>query len=96
MIDRSNLFPPAYVAMGNVTVLVENTYDTERASHFRVQHPRKPGGDVTLDFKSGRYACSKCFATDCLHADAVRKFVAAQQPIDTGATGAADGSTRPF
>lgn len=96
MIDRSNLFPPAYVPMGNVTVFVENTHDTERASHFRVQHPRKPAADVRLDFKSGHYACTKCFATDCIHADAVRKFVAAQQPIDTGDTGAASHGTRPF
>lgn len=82
--------------MGNVTVFVENDYDTALSSHFRVTHPRKGGADVRLDFKTGRYACIRCVALDCLHADAVRKFVAAQQPIDTGATGAADGSTRPF
>lgn len=95
MIDRSNLFPPAYVPMGNATVFVENTHDTLQSSHFRVTHPRKPAGDVLLHFKSGRYSCLKCIATDCIHADAVRKFVASQQPIDTGATGA-DHGTRPF
>lgn len=94
-VDTSTLFPPADVAMGNVTVYVENTRDTARGSHFRVTHPRKGSGEVRLDFKTGRYACTKCYALDCLHADAARKYVAAQQPLDTGATGPTDGSRNP-
>lgn len=94
-VDTSTLFPPADVAMGSTIVHVTNTRDTARASHFRVETPRRGGADVRLDFKTGRYACSKCFALDCLHADAARKYVAGQQPLDTGATGP-DHGTRPF
>lgn len=96
-IDTSTLFPPGDVAMGSTVVHVTNTRDTVRGSHFRVETPRKGGADVRLDFKTGRIACTRCGLLDCIHADAVRKYIAAQQPIDTGDTGANHGTNpRPF
>lgn len=88
-VDRSTLFPPAFVSWGGKVVEVENTRDTAAASHFTVFHPRKVG-EVRLGLSKGIYSCITCKTLDCYHVAIVRLYVAMQSPIDTGATGPTD------
>ncbi len=85
------------VAMGSLTVTVDTIRETATRSLYRVTGPRRGGqpfpGEVRVGVESV-FLCLTCRRVDCIHADAVRRFVAAQ-PLD--ATGTAGPiNDRPF
>lgn len=82
-----------FVAMGQQTARVETILETARKSYYRVTGLKKGGrwspGEVNVGATSV-FICTTCKRVDCMHADAVRKFLAAQ-PLDRTATGGENG-----
>lgn len=76
------------VPMGTQIASVQTWAETVSRSYYRVTGLRRGGrpypGEVTVNASSA-FICITCKKIDCIHADAVRKFLASQ-PLDPSGT----------
>ncbi len=85
------------VQMGTRVAYVQTWAETARKSYYHVTGLRRGTapfpGEVTVNAAS-LFLCTTCRKADCIHADAVRKFLATQPLDPAGMVGMRDGAGR--